>query len=603
MAKPMLVTLPFVLVLLDVWPLRRIAIGPAPAKAAAPNQPQGGAKPAKVKKGKITPTPAAPVAPSLSLGGSLREKLPFFALTVFCSIVTFLVQRKAGAVMSVSGFPLWDRLTNAVVAYAHYLGQMIWPANLAVIYPHPGHWPAGTVAMAFVSVIVITAIVLKFAVRHPYLLVGWLWYLGTLVPVIGLVQVGTQPAADRYTYVPLIGVFIMVVWAVVELTAWWRARDMALAVACVALLAACAATARYQVQFWRENFALYGRALAVTQNNSVAERGMGLAYTRAGKPDEALKHFMAAVRANTKFPAAHYSLGGALERKGDWNGALAEYNETLRMTPDVAAPRLSRAKLLLNLGRMDEALADSREVVRQHPDNAEVHDTLGAILEKMGKNDEAAVEFREALRLDPNRQEAHYNLGVVLASQGKIMEAIDQYREAVRLKPTSPGAHNNLAVLLLSQGLVEEGVVHYGEALRYQPNSPETRYNLSLALASQGKSAEVVKQLREAVRLKPDWPLPIERLAWVLATAKDPVVRNGNEAFTLADRACAMTGRTDARSLATLAAAYAETGKFTEAISTAQTAIELATRAGQTELATAIQKPLAAYQANRPYRE
>lgn len=402
MAKPMLVTLPFVLLLLDYWPLGR--------------------------------------APSRRL---VVEKLPLLALALASSVVTFLVQQQAGAVKGLDALPFDHRLANAVMAYAAYIGKMLWPVQLAAIYPYPASRSAWLVAAAAAGLIAVTVLTLRAARRHPYLPVGWLWYLGTLMPVIGLVQVGSQPMADRYTYVPLIGLFLIVAWGMPDLLARWPHRDLALGVAAGSVILGCALAARAQVRHWRNSVALWQHALEVTTEN----------------------------------PRAHNNLGHALAREGRGREAIGYYTEAVRIKPDYAEAHNNIGYALADQGRVREAIAHYSEALRVLPDYAEAHNNLGVALAGEGNADGAIQHLSDAVRIEPGRAEAHNNLGAVLAGQGRLEDAIRHLAEAVELRPGYADARRNLAmahyeraVTLAGQGRTSEAVGHLESVLKLDPS-------------------------------------------------------------------------------------------------------------------------------------
>jgi Tfp pilus assembly protein PilF len=400
MSKPMLVTWPFVLLLLDYWPLQRFTIHSS----------------------------------RITIRRLVWEKLPLFALTIAVSVATFLFQGLANAVMPETKFTISERIGNALVSYVRYLGKMIWPEHLAVFYPlpHPA-WPVWQVIGSVALLTLITLAAVWQAQRRPFLIVGWLWFMGTLVPVIGLVQVGIQAMADRYSYIPFIGLFVMAVWGVKDFAGGGRQARLGLGVAATAALAACITVSRPQLRYWRNSEALWRHAADVTTDNHLTN--IRLSY------------------------------------------------------------------ILLDEGKIEEAMA----------------------------------HFNREFRVRPNFGDGHYQLAVALARQGRIRESIAQYREALRFQPDLPDALNNLA--------------------------------------------------------------------WLLATSRDAGNRDGAEAVRLAEHACELTHYQETVLVGTLAAAYAEVGRFDDAIATAQRACALASASGQPDLLKRNQELLALYRAHQPYHE
>jgi len=338
MAKPMVVTLPFVLLLLDVWPLQRLPLNDARRSAAR----------------------------------LVREKLPLFALAAASSITTYFAQQTTGAVVALDAIPLRIRLANALVSYFAYIGKMFWPTRLVLFYPYPLEIPTWWVIGSVVGLIGMSALVIRSARRHPYLLVGWLWYVGTLVPVIGFVQAGTQSMADRFTYIPLIGLFIMVAWAIPDLLGGWPHAKIPLAAAAVLALGGCAIMASVQVRYWKDGFSLWEHALDVTSRNYIAHTNLGIAFSEAGKHNE----------------------------------AVAQYSDALRIKPDLADARNDLGVALANQGRTADAVHEFEEALRIKPDQAASHYNAGVLLRQMGNTTEALRHFEAALALDPNYQDA-----------------------------------------------------------------------------------------------------------------------------------------------------------------------------------------------------
>lgn len=392
MAKPMLVTLPFVLLLLDYWPLGR---WPTEEAGTGTRQP-------------------APYEANVTVAQLVMEKLPFLVFAATSSVVTFLVQRSCKAVMDLEKLPLSARIGNAFVSYVRYIGKMLWPTDLSVLYPHPLRWPLPVVAGAVLLLVCVSVLVVWAARRRRYLLVGWLWYLGTLVPVIGLVQVGGQSIADRYTYIPLIGLFIMVGWGAAELVRAWKYRRIALTASVVIVLTGCMAWTWSQVGYWRDSSTLFRHAIKITPQNVLAHYNLGLALDDRGRLEEAMQHYRVALQLKPDYVAALNNLAMDLVAQGKIEEALAHYSEAIRIDANVPITR----------------------------------NNLGLAFAAAGRLDEAITQYVAALRINPGYERAHYNLGVALTAQGKTEQAIQHYREALRLKPGWPRAANKLAWIL-----------------------------------------------------------------------------------------------------------------------------------------------------------
>jgi tetratricopeptide (TPR) repeat protein len=326
--------------------------------------------------------------------------------------------------------------------------KMIWPHKLAVYYPHPGTIPVWQVAGAGLLLIFVSVLVIKAAKNRPYLAVGWLWYLGTLVPVIGLVQVGSQAMADRYTYLSLVGLFIMIAWGLPSLLAGWRHGRNAFAIASAIILLGCVVGTWRQVGHWQNSITLFQHTVKVTSNNHFAHNNLGVALARGGRLDEATYHYFQALRIKPDRAEVHNNLGNALAAQGSVDRAVDHYYQALEIDPN----------------------------------NARACNNLGNLLANQGKTEEAINHYTEALRLEPDYAGAHYNLGTVLAEQGRTEEAINHITEALRLMPYWAGAHNNLGVLLERRGRLDEAIRHYSEALRLDPNYAKAQTNLERAL-------------------------------------------------------------------------------------------------------------------------
>lgn len=414
MAKPMVITLPFVLLLLDYWPLARIRGAPANAMPQSP------------------------------LSKLVAEKLPLLVLSVASAVITMHAQQAGGAMRSTAQFSLAVRLENAMVAYALYLWKMIWPSHLAPIYPHPGDslaaWQVGTSALALLAV---TGVVLKFRAKG-YPLTGWLWFLGTLVPVIGLVQVGDQAMADRYAYIPLTGIFVIVAWGAADLADSRQLGFSARVIpaACV-LLALAFATSR-QLGYWSSNYDLWTHAVAVTDNNFIAQDNLGGALLWLGKPDEAYPHFQAAAQINPLDPMSRSNLGAYLQEHGHLAEAIEQHNRVISLTSD--------AGLL-----------------------AATYANLGAAYRTLGEDEKARASYDQALQLNPNQYNAYLGLGQLLEKQNQLDGAINNYSRSVELRPTDVG-FLLLGHALESAGRRPEARAAYQAALKLSPDMPEAQH-------------------------------------------------------------------------------------------------------------------------------
>jgi tetratricopeptide (TPR) repeat protein len=455
MAKPMLVTLPCVLLLLDYWPLRRFD---KPAPSASEGQP-----------------------PSLALGAGVAklvlEKLPLFALSAASCAMTLVAQRRA--LSSFGQIPLPLRLVNALMSYAEYVGKTFYPLRLAVLYPYPSSWPWWELIAGGLLLVAVTALALRTARRRPYILVGWLWYLGTLVPVIGLVQVGKQQMADRYTYVPLIGLFLILVWGVGDVLARRPGGKAVAAVLTALALLACVVLSWRQAGTWRDTESLWTNALVVTTANADACINVGAIRDKQGKTAEAVALYRKALEYAPDDPVAHYHLGGALARQGKEAEAAPHLKAALRLDPRQSRAHLiGRGEVLMHLGQLDEAQKMYEAALRDNPDDAMLHVNLGSICFKRGDLDAAGRHFGAALKIDPTLTQAHNNLGSVLLQQGQVGAAAEHFAAALRSDPRNAVAHCNLGEALARLGKNDEAAAEYREALRLQPNNARAQRGL-----------------------------------------------------------------------------------------------------------------------------
>lgn len=417
MAKPMLVTLPFVFVLVDIWPLQRLILG----------RREGGERPA--------------------LRRLVIEKVPLFVLAIASAIATFIAQSRGGAVARLDAYPLGLRMMNAVISYVAYIGQAFWPARLAVVYPPRSAPAAWSLAAAAATLVLVSALVVRAAKRRPYALVGWLWYLGTLVPVIGLVQVGSQPMADRYTYVPLIGLFMIVAWGGHEILSGRAALRRVAPVAATIALVACGILANVQVRYWRDDLTLWSYAIAVTGPNARAHNNLANALSARGRVDDAIAHYREAIAIEPEFAEAHSNLANSLVTRGLVEEAEREYRLALRYRPADPYAHNGLGSLLDEQGKVDEAVSQYRAALQAAPDMAEAHNNLGIALTKQGRFDDAIGEFLQAIRANPSGANFHYNLGVTLSQRGNVAEARQHLEAALQLDPSFDGARQALAAL------------------------------------------------------------------------------------------------------------------------------------------------------------
>ena len=499
-SKPMVVTLPLVLLLVDYWPLKRFQVATAAPDSSMAQQ---------------------PLFQSKRLRALLVEKIPFFGLSAASIVVTVLVQSTAGSVAAMSHFSVRSRIENALIAYCRYIVKFFYPVNLAAFYPHPSTWPIGQVLFAALFLLATSLVVIALRRTRPYLAIGWFWYVGTLLPVIGLIQVGSQAIADRYTYIPLIGVSVLLAWTIGDLITSWRYRRILLSVVAVAALLACTSMSRRETTYWTDSETLFRHALAVTKDNAlahinlgvalgekgnpeaineyeaalklvpgdpVAELNLGAALLGTGRPADALGHLRTALRQEPNQANGHFLLARALQGIGRTEEAASEYTEAIRLDPTLSGARMNLGVLLVHQKRLEEAIGQFREMVKLDSSDVKAHDLLGRALAESGQLDEAVAQLQAALSLQPEHPEAHNDLGLILRRKGQLEEAIEQFRTAIRLKPGYVGAHINLGVSFHDKGNMDGAIVELREALKLQPDNALAQKDLEAALSQQAGS-------------------------------------------------------------------------------------------------------------------
>ncbi|QYM80324.1 tetratricopeptide repeat protein [Horticoccus luteus] len=474
MSKPMLVTLPAVLLILDWWPLARVT-----------------------KKRWVA---------------LLAEKVPFGVLSLAVSAITIHAQRAVGTLSEV--LPPGARLANAVVAVARYVGKFFWPFDLAVLYPHPGFWPAGRVALAVLFFVAVTGIALWQMRRRPWVLAGWLFFLVSLLPASGVVQVGIQSMADRYTYLTMIGIAVAVIWTVRE---WVTSRGAAVTLATVVLVMLAARTWN-QLAVWRDSLALFDHTLKVAPaGNYLAYNNRGLALFAAGRVDEALSDYRESLAINPTWMEANNNLGYTLAQTGHPAEAIPYYRKALAAKPDQPEVQNNLANALSDVGQLDEAVRLYEAVLARQPDHVNALNGLGVTLAMQGHLPEAVAKFEAALRVDPNSGSAHSNLGNAFAILGRRDEAIASYQRALAVRPDDAPTLNTLANVLEAAGRWPEAVATYRRAIAFAAVNPTAHANLGHALAQLGQRDEAIAELRIALQQKPDdaqaraWLAELER--------------------------------------------------------------------------------------------
>ncbi|MFH1371452.1 MAG: tetratricopeptide repeat protein [Planctomycetota bacterium] len=469
MAKPMLVTLPFVLLLLDYWPLGRLGSGKYTIKRL------------------------------------LLEKLPLLFLSAASSVVTYLVQQKSGAM---TPLPFGERVSNAICSYLAYIGKMLWPARLAVLYPHPlDTLPAARAVTYGVILIIMTLFFTYYSRRHKYLLVGWLWYIGTLVPVIGIVQVGAQAMADRYTYVPLTGLFIIIAFGGAELLKNIPLRKTILTILASGALLGCVVVTSLQLKYWRNSYLLFDRALTVIEDNAVMQNNYANILSELGRPEEAVKHLSEALKYIPNSPVIHNNYGNALMRDmGKVDEAIEHYKFALELNPDFAVAHYNLGVAMATKGNYDEAIRHYKQYLGPDANIADIHEGLATMLAREGKVADAVGQFQKALAAKPDSAEVLGNLGYAIAQSGDPEQAIKYYESALQIDPEHIITHGRLALALAAVGRIDDAIEQCRIVLKARPDDAEMFTNLGILLQAKGNVIGAADAYKKALKIDPDDP-------------------------------------------------------------------------------------------------
>jgi protein O-mannosyl-transferase len=563
MAKPMAVTLPFVLLLLDFWPLNRV---------------QG-----------------------LDWAGWKRlalEKWPMFALSVSWCGIAIWAQRVGQAVASMTELSVLERILHAPIAYLDYARVLLFPAGLAVFYPYQHHEPLLWSAAASAVLALMSWLSLAGAHQRPYLAMGWLWFLGMLVPVIGLVQVGGQGWADRYVYLPSIGFFVVVVWAGAE----WAERHSSVKLLVPILGAVLAAVTWREIHYWKDTGTLFKRAMEVTTDNYVAMTLVGTAEEDKGNLNEAIGCYRQALASKPKYPEAHFFLARALNEQQHTAEAMSEYREALRLQPSFTAAHIMFGLLLAKEKKVDEAISQYQAALQTDPESAVAQSDWGTALVAQGHWQESIPHYEEALRLDASLAQAHGNLGVDYLRMGKLIQGTAELRTALKIEPGDSETRFNLGQALNQQQQWAEAAELLQPLALSQPTNFNVQFQYALDLEHLGQTGAALSHYAAALQQNPDFPDALQHSAWIASTDSRSEFRNGTKAVQMAERACVLTGQERPSMLLTLATAYAEAGRFGEAAATAEKAEALARTQGQKELESEAETLRAMFGAGRPFR-
>ena len=436
MSKPMLVTLPLLMLLLDFWPLSRFELSTLNYQ---------------------------------SLISLVREKLPLFLLSAASCLITFQVQKAGGAVAGLQQLPLAARISNSIVSYLRYLGKLFWPSDLAILYPFRA-WPLSLVLLTLLILILVTLLTIWQRQKRPYLFVGWAWYMVSLVPVIGLVQVGAQSIADRYTYLPCIGLCFALVWTVADAFGGRRSGKVALFIGATASVLVLAGLTQKQISFWQNTESLFTHAVSVTSRNALSYNTLG------------------------RYFATFY----------EWRQAEESYRTAIKIDPGFQQAWNNLGCALIDQGRNEEAITNCLIAIQLGSSFAEAHNNLGTALLNLGKTDQAIEAYAQALKLRPEYEQAHYNLGNALALQGRIPEARQQYQAALEINPRSASAHNNCGFMLAKEGKFSQATNEFSIALALNPALWQAHFGLGDALARLGQHAAAAAEFTELLKTHPN---------------------------------------------------------------------------------------------------
>jgi tetratricopeptide (TPR) repeat protein len=557
MSKPMAVTLPFVLLLLDFWPLRRVAGWDWPVWRRL-----------------------------------VFEKWPMLALSAIGCVVTVWAQGAGKAIATGAQLGFGERVNHTFISYLQYLRMLAFPRHLAALYPYQHHEPIGTGLCAALILALVTFLAFMQARRRPWLLVGWLWFAGMLAPVIGLVQVGGQAWADRYTYLPSIGIFILLVWT---------PRRFALALLAPVVAIVLAVVTLMDLRYWKDTLTLFGRAMEVTDNNYAAMTLVGSAEESRGNLRGAIGLYRQALACKAAYPEAHLFLGRALEADGHPVEAMSEYREAVRLQPDFAEAHIMIGLQLAGKKSYDQAATEYQAALQADPDSAVAQNDWATVLAEQGRWPESVTHYEQAVRLDPTLAGARSGLAVGYLRTGRLPEGIAQLRVALKLDPANTDVPSNLGEALNQQQQWAEAADILRPVVSTQPTNSAIQFQYGLSLEHLGREREAQDHYAAALRQRPDFPDALQHAAWIAATDARAELRNGAQAVIMATRACDLTNRQSPALLLTLAAAYAEAGRYDDAVAAADNAASLAKSQGQEPLAGQSLRLRALFAARHPY--
>jgi protein O-mannosyl-transferase len=501
LSKPMLVTLPFLLLVLDFWPLKRFNI----LETTDSSNPQG-------KQHGLLPQVLL-----LCL-----EKLPLLIIAVISCGVTIYAQRSGGALPPFEILSMTMRIENALVSYVAYLGKMIWPLNLAVFYPYPAILSPYIVIVSCILLLMATVLVLFNAIRLPYLAVGWFWYLGTLIPVIGILQVGSQSMADRYTYIPLVGIFIMIVWGLQDALHRLIKGKTIFCVVSVSVCSLLMYVSWTQTSFWKDSETLFTHAINVTSRNALAYYNLGKALEDKGDKDGAIGNYEKALQIEPNDPETHSSLATLLGEKGLFSEATTHFNTALGINPRSIETMVNLANVLLRMGNTDSAIFYYRKALRMDPGNAEIYNNLGTAYVYRGELKTSVELYQKALRIRPKYEDAAKNLMKAQAALAGIENAIVKLEEYIKADPRNPDLYIKMAGLRRQQGDMDQAIAGYKKALEINPKSVQALYGLVMIFSSRLEFSNALEKINIIRKIQPDNPNVYYNTACIYAKMNMP---------------------------------------------------------------------------------
>lgn len=545
MSKPMLVTVPFLLLLLDYWPLKRFA----------PDRPTSIRQERRVEdRGKTRRI--------------IFEKIPFLLFAGASCAATLFSQRLF--LNPMGNLSLMERLGNAAIAAVIYLRQLVWPSGLCVFYPYPRHsLPLPQVLLAMLFVVSASAAAFMWRRKYPYIFTGWFWFLGMLVPVSGIIQVGEQAHADRYTYLPQIGLYILATWFIADALFKWRHRRVVVGTAMICSILTLTWLAWKQTGYWRDSRALWVHAIAVNPQNDTA----------------------------------HVSLCDLDLREHHLKEAIVHARRAVEIRPDSTDAHSRLAIVLSELGQNEEASVHFQKALETHQIRPRLHYNIGTLLLNSGHLDKAIAEFKKELQIQPEFVEAQNNLGIALTSKGDLDDALTHFQKAMELDPQLSKVHHNIAMILLRQGHPDQAIAHLEKELQVNPASPEAHNDLGIAWSQEGRIDQAISEWQKTLNLQPDNLKACCNLVWVFSTFPEDSIRSGAKAVTLGERALQLSGEKEPGIYRLLAAAYAEDRQFDKAIETAQRGSDVARKQGNDAAANVLESNIDLYRRNLPLRD